>query len=270
MDPAALDPMGSGEQAQPVKLLPTWWLSLQQSANMPASLSFQLVCAILLPAQVAQVRCRPHSNLLPPERSIALLRRDGSGGEWKGGERTGKGQVEGSYIGASRCQHMSAMCCLAAAGRARSQQGDAPRDRRHDRRSGAAHAGRPHPTYIPACLAARQRWVIPSSMSAPVCLRALRPCCSVASSCLRVAAHWQPVFGAMSDRCRPRSRVCGRRRLFGKTQEHCGTAFALCFPLPISFKALRSVTTAFSSKTVPVPCAPQSSWRSLPPASRWR
>jgi MFS family permease len=99
MDPQALVSTG----AEPAEArLPTWWLSLQQSANAPASLSFQLVCSILLPAQVAQV---------VPAASK--------------GTRLGTAAMIGA-----------------------------------------------------------------------------------------VAQLMQPVFGAMSDRCRPRSRLCGRRRLF--------------------------------------------------------
>ena len=35
--------------------LPTWWLSLQQLANVPANISFTLVCSILLPSEVARI-----------------------------------------------------------------------------------------------------------------------------------------------------------------------------------------------------------------------
>lgn len=35
--------------------LPAWWLSMQQLANVPANISFTLVCSILLPSEVARI-----------------------------------------------------------------------------------------------------------------------------------------------------------------------------------------------------------------------
>ena len=42
-------------QSGATKVLPTWWLALQQSALVPAGLTFSLVCSIILPSEVAHI-----------------------------------------------------------------------------------------------------------------------------------------------------------------------------------------------------------------------
>ena len=46
---------GVEDSSSAVAALPMSWLSLQQAANVPGNISFQLVCSILLPAAVASI-----------------------------------------------------------------------------------------------------------------------------------------------------------------------------------------------------------------------